>query len=108
MTTARKYPPELRERAVRLVQEARREDPELSLNAAAVRISTRVGVNKETLYGWCKQAAVDAGERPGTTTTDAKRIRELEAENRELKRANEILLAASSFFARELDPRLPW
>jgi transposase len=60
------------------------------------------------LRGWCKQAAIDAGERPGTTTNDAARIRQLEAENRELKRANEILLAASSFFARELDPRLPW
>ena len=55
-----------------------------------------------------KQAAIDAGERPGTTTSDAQRIKKLEAEVRELKRANEILLAASSFFARELDPRLPW
>ena len=57
---------------------------------------------------WVKQADIDAGRRPGTTTSDAQRIRELERENRELKRANEILLAASSFFARELDPRLPW
>ena len=51
---------------------------------------------------------IDAGERPGTTTGDAAKIKQLEAEVRELKRANEILLAASSFFARELDPRLPW
>ena len=108
MTSARKYPPELKDRAVRLVLEARKEDEALTLNAAAVRIATRVGVNKETLYGWCKQALVDRGERPGTTTADATRIKQLEAENRELKRANEILLAASSFFARELDPRLPW
>ncbi len=93
---------------MRLVQEARKEDPELSLNAAVVRIGQRVGVNADTLRGWCKQAAIDAGERPGTTTSDAQRIRALEAEVRELKRANEILLAASSFFARELDPRLPW
>jgi len=108
MSAPRKYPPELRERAMRLVQEARRGDPELSLNAAVVRIGQRTGVNADTLRGWVKQAAIDAGERPGTSTTDAARIKQLEAENRELKRANEILLAASSFFARELDPRLPW
>jgi transposase-like protein len=93
---------------MRLVQEARQEDPELSLNAAVVRIGQRTGVNADTLRGWCKQADIDAGKRPGTTTDDAKKIKELEAEVRELKRANEILLAASSFFARELDPRLPW
>ena len=108
MPAQRKYPPELRERAMRLVVEARKEDPELSQNAAVVRVGQRVGVNADTLRGWCKQAAIDAGERPGTTTSDAKRIKDLEAEVRELKRANEILLAASSFFARELDPRLPW
>lgn len=108
MPAPRKYPNELRERAMRLVQEAREQDPELSLNAAVVRIGQRTGVNADTLRGWCNQADVDAGRRPGTTTGDAARIRELERENRELKRANEILLAASSFFARELDPRLPW
>lgn len=102
-----KYPPELRERAMRLVAEARKEDPELSLNAAVVRIGQCVGVNSDTLRGWCKQAAIDAGERAGTSTSDAQRIKAFEAEVRELKRANEILLAASSFFARELDPRLP-
>ncbi len=93
---------------MRLVQEAREQDRELSLNAAVVRVGQRTGVNADTLRGWCKQADVDAGRRPGTTTGDAARIKELERENRELKRANEILLAASSFFARELDPRLPW
>ena len=55
------------------------------------------------MRGWCKQALIDAGEAPGTTTPDARRIKDLERENRELKRANEILLAASSFFARELE-----
>ena len=104
----RKYPNELRERSQRLVREAMAEDPSLSLNAAVKRIGPRVGVNPDTLRGWCKQAAIEAGQRPGTTTSDAERIKDLEAENRELKRANEILLAASSFFARELDPRLPW
>ncbi|MGO3366258.1 transposase [Agrococcus casei] len=108
MPVPRKYPPELRERAIRLVQEARKEDPELSMHQAVVRVGQRVGVNSDTLRGWFKQAQVDSGERPGVTTTDAKRIKDLEAEVRELKRSNEILLAASSFFARELDPRLPW
>ena len=108
MPAPRKYPQELRDRAIRLVQEARRVDPELSLNAAVVRIAQRIGVNADTLRGWAKQSEMDAGQRPGTTTSEARRIRELEAEVRELKRANEILLAASSFFARELDPRLPW
>lgn len=108
MPAPRKYPQELRERAMRLVAEARKEDPELSLNTAVIRIGQRVGVNADTLRGWCKQAAIDAGQRPGTTSSDAQRIKALEGEVRELKRANEILLAASSFFARELDPRLPW
>ena len=88
---------------MRLVDEARKEDDGLSLNAAVIRIGGRVGVNADTLRGWCRQAAVDAGDKPGTTTSDAKRIKELEREVQELKRANEILLAASSFFARELD-----
>lgn len=108
MPAPRKYPDELRERAVRLVLEARAEDEKLSLNAAVQRIGPRVGVNPDTLRTWAKQVEIDTGRRPGTTTNEAKRIRELEAEVRELKRANEILLAASSFFARELDPRLPW
>jgi transposase-like protein len=108
MPVPRKYPSELRERAQRLVREAREQDPELSLNAAVQRIGPRVGVNPDTLRGWCKRADIDAGRAPGTTTTDAKRIKDLEREVKELRRANEILLAASSFFARELDPRLPW
>ena len=93
---------------MRLVQEAREQEPGLSLNAAVKRIGPRVGINPDTLRGWCKQADIDAGRTPGTTSSDAARLKELERENRELKRANEILLAASSFFARELDPRLPW
>lgn len=108
MPALRKYPQELRDRAVRLVYEARKEDPELSLNAAVVRVGQRVGVNSDTLRGWAKQASIDSGDRPGVTSVDAARIKALEAEVKELKRANEILLAASSFFARELDPRLPW
>ncbi len=102
MPAPRKYPPELRERAQRLVAEAREQEPGLSLNAAVLRIGPRVGVNPDTLRGWVKQADIDTGKRAGTTTVDASRIRDLEREVRELKRANEILLAASSFFAREL------
>jgi len=104
----RKYPNELRDRAQRLVVEARAQEPGLSLNAAVLRIGPRVGVNPDTLRGWCKQAAIDAGQRPGVSTGDAAEIKALRSEVKELKRANEILLAASSFFAWELDPRLPW
>lgn len=108
MPAPRKYPNELRERAVRLVLEARAEDEGLSLNAAVHRIGPRVGVNPDTLRTWAKQAEIDAGRRPGTTSTEAAELKALRQEVKELKRANEILLAASSFFARELDPRLPW
>lgn len=77
------------------------------MNAAVDRIAPRVGVPPATLRSWWKRMAIDTGQVPGTTSEDAKRIKELERENRELRRANEILLAASSFFARELDPQLP-
>ena len=93
---------------MRLVVEAMAEDPSLSMNGAVKRVGPRVGVVPDTLRGWVKQSQVDSGRRPGTTTADAATIKKLEAELREVKRANEILLAASSFFARELDPRLPW
>lgn len=96
MPAPRKDPPELRERAMRLVQETRKEDSELSLMAAVIRVPQRTGVNADTLCGPCKQAAIDAGERPGTTTSEAQRMNMLQDEVRELKRANEILLAASS------------
>ncbi len=71
MPAQRKYPPELRERAIRLVQEARAQDGELSLNQTVIRIGQRVGVNADTLRGWCKQAEVDVGARPGSTRTDS-------------------------------------
>ena len=108
MASGRKYPKELRERSLRMVTEACAEDAGLSLNRAVLRIGPRVGVVPDTLRGWIKQTAIDAGHRPGVTTMEASRVKELEREVKELKRANEILLAASSFFARELDPRLPW
>jgi transposase len=71
------------------------------------RIARQLGVGEETLRKWVRQAEVDRGQRAGLTTTERQRMAELERENRELRRANEILKAASAFFARELDPRLP-
>ena len=83
------------------------EHPELSLNGAVNRIGPRVGVVPDTLRGWVKQTRVDAGVTPGTTTSNAARLKALEREVKERRRANEILLAVSSFLARELHPRLP-
>lgn len=71
------------------------------------RVGLQLGIGSETLRHWVKQAEVDRGLRPGVTTEERQRIGELEKENRELRRANEILKAASAFFARELDPQLP-
>ena len=70
-------------------------------------MADQLGINRETLRNWVRQAEVDAGQRPGTSTADAQRIAELEREVAELHRANGILKAAASFFARELDPLLP-
>jgi transposase len=71
------------------------------------RVAQQLGIGYESLRKWVKQAEVDGGRRPGITTAEQQRIAELERENRELRRANEILKSASAFFARELDPRLP-
>jgi transposase len=100
MPAPKKYPDEVRERAVRMVFEMREESGQRP--GAIVRVADRLGVNRETLRNWVRQAEVDGGKRPGTSTADAQRIVELERENRELRRANEILKAASAFFAREL------
>ena len=101
----RRYPPEMRERAVRMVREAIAESGERV--GAVSRVARQLGIGTESLRNWVKQADVDSGKRPGITTAEQRRIAELERENRELRRANEILKAAASFFARELDPRLP-
>ena len=101
----RRYPPEMRERAVRMVREAVAESGERQ--GAVSRVARQLGVGTESLRNWVKQADIDGGKRPGVTTAEQRRISELERENRELKRANEILKAAAGFFARELDPRLP-
>lgn len=101
MPAPKKYPDELRERATRLVVEARR-DPAAAVGAIR-RIADQLGVHPEALRSWVKQAETDAGQRPGTTSSDAQRIAALERENRELRRANQILKSAASFFAAELD-----
>ena len=101
MVAPRKYPEELRERAIRLTLDAR-QDP-ASRSGACTRIGEQLGINPETLRGWVSQAEVDAGVRPGTSTNEAARVVELERENRELRRANSILRTASAFFAAELD-----
>jgi transposase len=105
MTRSPRYPPELRERAIRLVREHRGEHP--SEWAAIQSVAAKLGMTPETLRIWLRRAEVDHRQRPGVTSAERERIRELERENRELRRANEILKAASAFFARELDPRFP-
>jgi transposase len=99
------YPREVRERAVGMVLE---HQSEYGSQWAAIRsIAEKFGMTTETLRSWVRQAEVDDGRRPGVSSAEAERIRELERENRELRRANEILKAASAFFARELDPQPP-
>jgi len=105
MAAQKKYPDELRERAVKMVLEVREQDG--SGHGEIARVGRQLGVHPEALRSWLKQAEIDGGTRPGTTTDDKRRIAELEREVRELRRANEILKAASAYFARELDPRLP-
>jgi transposase len=75
--------------------------------AAITSIAEKFGMTAETLRSWVRQAETDTGKRPGVTSAEAERIKDLERENRELRRANEILKAASAFFARELDPHPP-
>jgi transposase len=105
MAAPRKYPDELRERAIRLAVDARR-DP-ATRSRALRRVGEQLGINPETLRNWVQQAEIDEGHRPGVTSEEARRIAELERENRELRRANEILRTASAFFASaELDRRL--
>jgi transposase len=101
MAAPRRYPDELRARAVRLVLDAKADGD--AGKGACRRIGDQLGINPETLRGWVAQAEVDAGTRPGTTTSDGQKIAELEKEVRELRRANAILKSASAFFAAELD-----
>ena len=104
MARSSKYAPELRERAVRLVQEHAHEHP--SQWAAIRSVAEKLGCTVEALRRWVRQAERDQGRRPGLTTDERQRLKDLERENHELKRANEILRKASAFFAQaELDRR---
>jgi transposase len=105
MNKSNKFSPESRERAVRMVQEQRGEYP--SLWAAVESIAPKIGCVPQTLLVWVKRQEVDSGEREGVTTTETERVKALEREVKELRRANEILKLASAFFAQaELDRRL--
>jgi transposase len=103
MAAQKRYPDELRERG-----EDGPGDPGAGREGAReiARVARQLDVHPEALRSWLQQAEIDGGKRPGTTD-DRQRIAELEREVRELRRANEILKAASAYFARELDPRLP-
>jgi transposase-like protein len=104
MGTPSKYSPDVRERAVRMVREHEAEHG--SQWATIGSIAAKIGCSAETLRNWVRQAERDARQRPGLTTDERQRLKELERENRELKRANEILRLASAYFAQaELDRR---
>ena len=99
MPALKKYPDELRERAVRLVFESGR---------PIAHVAADLGIHREALRQWVRQAEADAGTRRDRLTSEEReRLKALERENRELRKANEILKAASAFFARELDPTRP-
>ncbi len=102
MAKGKRYSPEVRERAVRLVLDS--EGQHDSRWAAIKSVAVKIGCNHETLRSWIVQAERDEGKRAGLTTDEKKRLKELERENKELKRANEILRKASAYFAQaELD-----
>ena len=97
------YDPEFKARAVRLVRDHLADYS--SVTAASLAVCAQLGVSRETLRRWVTQAEVDDGARPGVTTAEGEEIRRLKAENKRLREANEILKAASIFFAGELDSR---
>ena len=99
--TTRRYTAEFKERGVRLVMQLR---AETGVEHGAIgRVASQLGCGVESLRTWVKQAEIDTGVKPGVSTVEAARVRELEQENRELRRANAILKSASAFFAAELD-----
>ena len=105
MSTQKRYSPEVRERAVRMVFEHEREYE--SRWATLVSISHKIGCTPETLRSWVKRNEVDNGRREGLTSEDREQLKALQKENKELRRANEILKTASAFFAAaELDRKL--
>lgn len=103
MSRQRRFPPEIRERAVRMLLDHRQDYP--SQWAAIRSIAGKFDMSPETLRSWVRQHERDIGERPGLTTEERGRLKALERENFELRRANEILKSASAFVAAELDRR---
>ncbi len=103
MNTRKRYPKELKERAVRMVLDHAEEYP--SKWQAILSISAKLEISSESLRIWVRQHERDLGLQPGLTTTERERLKELERENRELRRANEILKSAAAFFGAELDRR---
>lgn len=99
----KRIPEETKQRATRLVLDHLDEYP--TLTAACQSVGDRLGIGKESLRRWVRQAQVDAGEREGVSSNEQERIKQLERENRELREANAILKDAAVFFAGELDPR---
>jgi transposase-like protein len=105
MSKSNRFSPEVRERAVRMLQDHRGQYP--STWAAIESIALKIGCAPQTLHEWARKHEIDSGVRDGTTSAEHDRIKELERENKELRRANEILKVASAFFAQaELDHRL--
>lgn len=103
MPALKKYPDELRERAIRFALDLVNGPEQLSVNAASKRVGEQLGIVPDSLRNWVQQARIDAGDKPGLTTDERARLLQLERENRELRRANAILKSASAFFAAELD-----
>ena len=101
--SSKRYPPELKERAVRMVRELRLEDP--GDQGVGSRVARQLGVGTESLRTWLKQAEVDAGRRPGVTTAEHDELVGLRREVKELRRANDIHQSAATFFGAELDRR---
>jgi len=101
--SSKRYPPELKERAIRMVRDLQLEDP--GDHGVVSRVARQLGVGTESLRLWVKQAEIDAGRRPGITSAEHDELVELRKENRELRRANDILQAAATFFGAELDRR---
>jgi transposase len=99
----RRYPPEMKDRAVRMVTELRQPDP--NDHGVISRVARQLGVGEESLRTWVKRTEIEAGRRPGLMSAEQAEIAELRKGNRELRRANEILQAAASFFGAELDRR---
>jgi transposase len=101
--TSKRYPPELKERAVRMVKDLRQQDPHDK--TVISRVARQLGVGDESLRAWVKQSEIDSGQRAGLSTEEQAELKRLRKENFELRRSNDILQAAATFFGAELDRR---